>query len=142
MNFLDWQMFYNIAKSQLAKPYQWGAKPDIKEDEPLSFDCSGYVRWVYGRCGVVVPEGSEQQYLSSVAVTGKLQTGDVGFFLDSVTHVSKHVGILLDGSSVIEARGHEASLEAQGVKSSRVILRPRDKWEGWKEFSGWRRFQI
>lgn len=133
--FFDITKLQEIAKSQLGKPYEWGAKPKNDDYNPVSFDCSGFVRWVYGRLGVGLPEGSEQQLLMSKPVQYTLQIGDLGFFIDPVTHASKHVGLILDENTVIEARGHEPSLSL----SNQVITRPRRAWEGWHEFSGWRR---
>jgi hypothetical protein len=44
-------------------PYVWGMKPDIHSDSAdiRGSDCSGYIRWLFGRQGIVLPEGSMEQ---------------------------------------------------------------------------------
>ena len=138
--FVDWSALKTYALQQLGVPYLFGAKPGFDEVYPRAFDCSGYVRWVYGQIGIELPEGSQDQYDLTISLGNALpQLGDVGFFLaNGVTH---HVGMLLTELEVIEARGYEPALEAEGIKTNQVIIRPRTNWELWREFSGWRRFK-
>lgn len=142
MNFLDNTKLQAVAISQLGKLYLFGSKPAINDPTPISFDCSGFIRWVYGQVGIELPEGSEEQRERTVVVERTLQIGDVGFFIDPVTKVSKHVGMLINESEVIESRGFEPSLEAKGIPTKMVLIRPRTNWENWHEFSGWRRFAV
>lgn len=141
MNFLDHVELQNVAMSGLGIPYVFGAKPEKTEEKPAAFDCSGFVRWVYGKCGITLPEGSNDQFHLTIPVEQTLQIGDLGFFMNQ-DGTTKHVGMLYNESTVIEARGFEPSLEAAGIKTNRVIFRAREKWEGWKEFSGWRRLEV
>lgn len=120
-----------IARSQLGKPYVFGAEVDLKDPNPKAFDCSEFVEWVFAQCGFYVPDGSQNQYNASVPVTkGHEGIGDVGFFRHEGKPVH-HVGILVSHGEVIDARGEP---------HNKVIVRPRAKWDAWKEFTGWRRF--
>jgi hypothetical protein len=44
-------------------PYVWGAKPDpsLTTDQITGSDCSGWARYLFGRQGITLPEGSQEQ---------------------------------------------------------------------------------
>lgn len=44
-------------------PYVWGAKPDPKltTDQIKGSDCSGWSSYLFGRQGITIPEGSQEQ---------------------------------------------------------------------------------
>lgn len=139
---IDWAKLKAVAQAQLGALYVFGSKPPISDPKIKTTDCSGFVRWVYGQFGFQVPEGSEEQFEASDPVPqGEQRIGDIGFFRKpgQPTH---HVGILLDDGTVIEARGIEASLEAEGLSDDQVITRPQSKWEAFSEFTGWRRLRV
>lgn len=137
---MNLQNLIKAGSSQINKPYLFGYKPDYENDlDPKAFDCSALVKWCYTRAGYDVPDGSQQQFDASDPVDSP-QVGDVGFFRKpgEPTH---HVGLFWEAGMVLEARGFEPSLEAQGIKSNCVLLRPQSKWEAFSEFTGWRRFR-
>lgn len=138
LSSIDWDKFKTLATAQLGKPYVFGVEDDGNAN-PAAFDCSELVQWLYEEIGVTVPDGSQNQFDASDP-TDDPKLGDVGFFRKpgEPTH---HVGIIYDDVNVIEARGIEPSLEAQGLKDDAVILRPRAKWEAFSEFTGWRRLR-
>ena len=78
-----------LAKSQLGKPYKWGATG------PSSFDCSGLIYWVARQMGKSIPRTSKEQsnYGQSVSKNA-LQPGDCVFFANKngVHHVGMYVG--------------------------------------------------
>ena len=78
-----------LAKSQLGKPYKWGATG------PSSFDCSGLIYWVARQMGKSIPRTSREQsnYGQSVSKNA-LQPGDCVFFANKngVHHVGMYVG--------------------------------------------------
>ena len=128
---MDKGKIIEAAQLALGRPYKWGSKWDVKDDNPTGpIDCSGFVRWCFARGGKLIPDGSYAQYKISRPL-GCAETpnpGDLGFFVrQGQPH---HVGILEDSYWVLEARGNEYD---------RVIRRPRVKWESYREFSGWRR---
>lgn len=85
-----------FAKSQLGKPYKWGATG------PNSFDCSGLVYWVAKKLGKTVPRTSRQQSTYGQAVSkSNLQAGDCVFFANK--NGVHHVGIYIGGGEFIHA---------------------------------------
>lgn len=84
------QRAVQIAAQQRGKPYRWGATG------PSSFDCSGFVTYIYKtRLGKSVPRTSAQQerYFPRVAQSAK-RPGDLLFFRTGgrVTHVGVYAG--------------------------------------------------
>ena len=78
-----------LAKSQLGKPYKWGATGSS------SFDCSGLIYWVARQMGKSIPRTSREQSNYGQAVSkNALQPGDCVFFANKngVHHVGMYVG--------------------------------------------------
>lgn len=76
-----------LAKSQLGKPYKWGAIG------PSSFDCSGLIYWVAKQMGKSIPRTSSEQSRYGRSVNkNALQPGDLVFFGSPVHHVGMYVG--------------------------------------------------
>lgn len=86
------------AARHAGKPYSYGATG------PNSFDCSGFVQYVYGRLGVSLPRTSAQQAATarSVARDDK-QLGDLIIFRSGgvVTHLGIYAG---DGTMWVARR--------------------------------------
>lgn len=78
------------AAQQEGKPYAYGATG------PGSFDCSGFVQYVYGQLGVDLPRTSGEQYAASQKVSqADRRPGDlIAMRSDSgrVTHVGVYAG--------------------------------------------------
>ena len=132
-----------VAASRLNLPYKMGSKWMITNPDPTTpIDCSGFVRWVWGRMGVKIPDGSwNQMQATRVLKPGEpVLVGDVGFFQkDGSIH---HVGLVYDDGNMIEARG-QMILSTGEDAGERVLLRPRAKWEAFDQFKaagGYRRF--
>jgi cell wall-associated NlpC family hydrolase len=72
------------------KPYEYGATG------PDSFDCSGFVQYVYGQLGVSLPRTSQAQYDSLPKKVSKehLQLGDLVFmrYDGRISHVGVYAG--------------------------------------------------
>ena len=84
-----------LAKSQLGKPYKWGATG------PSSFDCSGLIYWVAKQMGKSIPRTSSEQSRYGQSVSkGNLQPGDLVFFGKNKVH---HVGMYVGGGKFIHA---------------------------------------
>lgn len=136
---IDWDLFRKAITAQLGKPYLFGAKWPQGDPSPQGpIDCSGFVRWAYSTINLEIPDGSSAQYDASHDVADPT-LGDVGFFKNLLS--IHHVGIILDKDNVIEARGQLIDWQGHDI-GEHVILRPRAKWEAWKEFTGWRRFNV
>ena len=80
------------AKSFIGTPYLWAA------NGPDSFDCSGFVRFVYAHIGYDLPRNSRSQ--SQVGIQQSIHTarkGDLIFFVSGTTPPIDitHVGIII-----------------------------------------------
>jgi cell wall-associated NlpC family hydrolase len=75
------------ALSRIGTPYRWGA-----ESPATGFDCSGFVRWVFDRQGLVLPRTAGEQGLF-MRSSGYLGPGDVLVFAMGPT--GRHVGIYM-----------------------------------------------
>ena len=77
----------NYALQAVGVPYRWGG-----ESPAYGFDCSGLVRWAYGRAGIALPHNSYALYGQGHRVTeGKMEPGDILFF-DGLGHVGLYLG--------------------------------------------------
>lgn len=88
------------ARSQIGKPYQWGATG------PDSFDCSGLTGWAYAQAGVALPRTSRQQWFAGRPVTlAELAPGDLLFWASDLTNPATihHVAIYAGGGMMIAA---------------------------------------
>lgn len=85
------------AREMLGKPYKYGG------DTPAGFDCSGLVKYSYGRAGIVMPRDTQSQHRMSVLVsTHGLREGDLLFF-DQEGKKKSHVGIYIGNGRFIHA---------------------------------------
>lgn len=124
----DVKFMVHEAGRMLGKPYLLGAKWTINDPDPTGpIDCSGFVRWVFSRGGIVIPDGSYNEILSCHKDVAMPFPGDLGFFR-SREGVIDHVGMVYDDYLVIEARG---------APYGEVIVRPIKKWENYELFAGW-----
>lgn len=75
------------ALGAVGTPYRWGG-----ESPATGFDCSGLVRWAYGRVGVDLPHHSYALYGEGRRVReSQLEAGDILFF-EGLGHVGLYVG--------------------------------------------------
>jgi len=76
------------AKTQLGKPYVWGA------DGPDSYDCSGLTMWAYKQVGITIPHYTVDQYnaAKSHPSYSQAQPGDLIFFGSDMHHVGMYIG--------------------------------------------------
>lgn len=82
-----------IAYAQMGKPYSYGAAG------PDTFDCSGFVQYVFKQAGIYLPHYCPSQYSAGTHVSqSDLQPGDLVFF-----NGLGHVGIYVGGGQFIHA---------------------------------------
>lgn len=93
------------ALSYLGTPYKMGAKQG-----DTCIDCSGLVYQAYKNAGVVLPQGSFNQFTKGTEVEkGKLQAGDMVFFKYPTNDVNRknlpvnHIGIYDGKGNIVEA---------------------------------------
>lgn len=93
-------MGYAVAGTALAlrgSPYRNGG------EDPAGFDCSGFVRYVFGQHGVAVPRNVDELFRAGRHVGPEdLQPGDLVFF-DTLGGGPSHVGIAIGGDSFVHA---------------------------------------
>ena len=76
-----------FALQVVGTPYRWAG-----ESPESGFDCSGLVRWAYGRVGVDLPHSSYALYdLGRGIPSSKLALGDLLFF-EGLGHVGLYAG--------------------------------------------------
>jgi cell wall-associated NlpC family hydrolase len=82
--------------------YAWGGSSPER-----GFDCSGFVRYVYGQFGVGLPHSAAGQYSSRhgaiVSDPAELVPGDLVFFVNTYKRGISHVGIYIGGGNVVQA---------------------------------------
>lgn len=87
------QLVVSYARRYLGYRYSWGG------DSPgTGFDCSGFVRYVYGHFGVNLSHSTYAQADAGRPVRGRLREGDIVFFFGY-----EHVGIYVGGGRFINA---------------------------------------
>jgi cell wall-associated NlpC family hydrolase len=91
------------ARTQLGKPYQWGATTNQQN----SFDCSSLMLQAYRSAGVTLPRVSRQQYRAGAMLpVEKAQPGDLLFWgydtsnPDTIHHVAMYIG----NGEIVEAQ--------------------------------------
>ena len=88
------------AEQYLGVPYKWGGS------SPASgFDCSGYVKYVYGKQGVQLPRTSREQAGAGIKVptrVASLRQGDLMLFAEPREPIS-HVAIYAGGGRIIHS---------------------------------------
>lgn len=102
----------SFATQFVGTPYVWGGS------RPGGFDCSGYIRYVYGQFGLSLPHSAAAQYserYGSLISKDNLQPGDIVFFANTYKRGISHVGIYVGGGRVAQAL-------AQGVPLSIVSM--------------------
>lgn len=102
---------------------------------PKFLDCSGLTNGVYAFVGLKLPHGSQNQY-NYTFLQDNPKPGDLVFFgHDANPTKIYHVGLVYNDEYVIEAREFDPNAS---FKTGAVILRPRMKWENYKNFCGYR----
>jgi cell wall-associated NlpC family hydrolase len=102
-----------LALRMVGTPYRWGG------ESPGGFDCSGLIRWAYGRVGVDLPHNSNALYgIGRVVSPATLETGDVLFFTGL-----GHVGLYLGGGRMVHAPYSGKSVEIVNLAASRYGAR-------------------
>ncbi|WP_242553997.1 C40 family peptidase [Bacillus velezensis] len=116
---------FALGKTKMKAPYVFGAAG------PNSFDCSGFVYWVYNHCGYKFGRTTAAGYYSMFQKTSSPQPGDLVFFSGTYKGGISHIGIYMGNHTML----HTANPE-HGVQISDLNL------PYWKQhFSGYRRIQ-
>ncbi len=106
------QEILNEAAKYLGIKYVYGGST------PDGFDCSGFVKYVFEKCGITLKRTSRDQYASNgVAVEkSQLQPGDLVFFGSGGT--VGHVGIYVGGGEMIHSPSTGKSICYTSINST------------------------
>lgn len=103
----------DLASSFMGTPYVWGG-----ETPESGFDCSGLVKYVYGKLGVSLPRVSSDQAKAGEPVAlADLQKGDLVFFGTPVDHVGIYAG---NGKMVVAPKTGDV-VKLQDINFDKVV---------------------
>ena len=82
--------------------------------DPSGFDCSGFVRYVFGENGVQVPRTVGELWRAGRGVPAgtQLAPGDLVFF-STVSPGASHVGIAIGGDEFVHAPSHTGQVRVE-----------------------------
>jgi len=103
----DGSSVLDVAARFLGRPYRFGAAGTD------SFDCSGFVRYVFGTLGIDLPHSAHEQFRLGDAVTRyELEPGDLVFF--GKRRVS-HVGIFVGDDKFVHAATRPGQVQVDSL---------------------------
>jgi cell wall-associated NlpC family hydrolase len=104
------------AEQYLGVPYRWGGSTPAE-----GFDCSGYVRYVYGKEGVRLPRTSREQAKAGARVASRvssLRAGDLMLFAESRQAIS-HVAIYAGNGRIIHSSSSGGGVRYDALDTKR-----------------------
>ena len=87
----------SVAKANLGVPYRWGGIT------PKGFDCSGLVKYSYGKAGRVLPRTAADMFYKKGYRVRSLNVGDLMFFAPNKASRPTHVAIYIGAGKMIMA---------------------------------------
>ncbi len=107
-------------------------------EAPSVFDCSSFIKWLYGECGVWLPRRSIQQRAYGEAIIiDQVIPGDVVFtsgwidyYLDDPSDGVGHVGIFTENNTVI----HAANKKHGVIETELGVFIGNDKYRGVRRY--------
>ena len=101
----------DYAREMLGKPYKYAG------DTPAGFDCSGLVKYSYGRAGLSMPRDTQAQHRMSVLVSMRsLREGDLLFF-DQEGKKKSHVGMYIGNGRFIHAPSSGGKVRTDSINA-------------------------
>ncbi|NLY54863.1 MAG: C40 family peptidase [Firmicutes bacterium] len=92
------QAVVNTAYRYRGRPYVFGATG------PRTFDCSGFVRYVYRQHGIYLPRtAAAQSRVGTLVSRNNRALGDIVFFRNTYKRGISHVGIYVGNNRIIHA---------------------------------------
>lgn len=102
------QQIVNYAKQQLGKPYVWSTAG------PNTFDCSGFIYYVFSHNGYNISRTSVEDYWgnSNIKKVSSHKPGDLIFFKGTYgeTNHPSHIGIMINDTQFIHAANEKTGV--------------------------------
>lgn len=115
--------------------YEFGAEWTNYAIIPDTLDCSEMIEGVFNLHKLKMPDGSQAQFDSTVISSAKPQPGDLAFLgRGGNPRQIYHVGMIFDDQNIIECRAFDPNAS---FETGKIILRPREKWETYKNWVGY-----
>lgn len=108
--------FFQHALNLIGTPYEWGGTT------PNGFDCSGFIKYVFAKKGIIIPRTISEIWEYGIAVK-KPGIGDLVFF-ETYKPGPSHAGIYLGGGRFIHSgssKGVTISKLSQSYWSKRYV---------------------
>lgn len=106
------QQIANTAVQYVGYPYVYGGS------DPSGFDCSGFVKYIFGLYGITTNRVAEDQALNGYAVSrSELQPGDIICFSSGSGYIG-HVGIYIGNGQFVHACNSETGVIITDLNSS------------------------
>ena len=98
-----------VARSLIGAPYRNGSA------DPVGFDCSGFVQYVFAELGVAVPRSVRDLAAAGERVDrNRLRVGDVVLFaIDG--HTVSHVGIVVSDDTFVHAPSSKGRVREESL---------------------------
>ncbi|WP_066060587.1 C40 family peptidase [Neobacillus soli] len=87
----------SVAKANLGVPYRWGGLT------PRGFDCSGLVKYSFGKAGKTMPRTASDMFYKKGYRVSSLKVGDLMFFGPNKASKPTHVAIYIGSGKMIQA---------------------------------------
>lgn len=105
---------YEYGQTFLGLEYVWGG------ETPEGFDCSGFLKYIYGHFGVELPRVATDQYNASEHIQpNQAEKGDLVFFYGSEEDGEQdkivHVGMYLGGGKFLQSGGPKNNVNVSTV---------------------------
>ena len=126
-----------LAKKLVGTPYKYGAKMD---EAPTVFDCSGFIKYVFGQNGVELPRSTIEQASEGKEVKIEdIKPGDLIFMHGDYGHYNPywpqgigHVGLYIGDNQVVHAASKRLS-EKPIIEEGSVVQMSLDEFlTGWQ----------
>ncbi|MFJ8259783.1 C40 family peptidase [Peribacillus asahii] len=105
----------SVAKNHLGVKYKWGGI------SPSGFDCSGLVKYAYGKQGKTLPRTAAEMYKKGKKVSA-LKKGDLMFFAPNKASRPTHVAIYVGDNQFIHS---SSSKGVSYAKTSNSYWKPK-----------------